>query len=318
MKIAVLDDYGRVALECADWTKLPPRCEIQVFNDTIKDLDALARRLEPFEVICAMRERTPFNKELIERLPNLRMILTTGMRNASIDLDAASRRGVIVCGTRSSGLATAELTMALLLAMARNLVDEVQSVRSGGWQVGLAQDFQDITLGLIGLGNLGGRVAECARVFNMKVIAWSQNLTEERARECGATLVSKDELLSRSDYVSIHTVLSERTRGLIGARELAMMKPDAALINTSRGPIVDTDALVEALKKGRPRAAALDVFDAEPLPADSPLRTMKNVIATPHIGYVTRQSYRLYYEETVEGLLAYLEGKPVRVLTADR
>ncbi len=314
MKIAVLDDYARVALKCADWTKLPADCEITVFDDTITDLDALVNRLAPFEIICAMRERTPFREDLISRLPNLRMILTTGMRNASIDVAAANRHGVTVCGTRSSNLATAELTMTLLLAMARNLVDEVESVRSGGWQVGLAQDFQDITLGLIGLGKLGARVAECAKVFGMNILAWSQNLTEERARECGATLVSKEELLARSDYVSVHVVLSDRTRGLIGEKELALMKPDAALINTSRGPIVDVDALIAALKKGRPRAAALDVYEVEPLPADSPLRTMKNVIATPHIGYVTRDSYKVYYEETVEGILAFLNGNPVRVL----
>jgi phosphoglycerate dehydrogenase-like enzyme len=314
MKIAILDDYQHVALASADWTKLPAECEITVFDDTITDEDALVERLRPFQIICAMRERTPIMAPLIARLPELRLIVTTGMRNPSIDIAAANARGVLVCGTRSSGPATAELTMAMLLAVSRNLVQEVESVRSGGWQVGVARGLSGRTLGLVGLGKLGSRVAECAGVFGVDLIAWSQNLTEEKAAAAGARLVTKDELFARSDYVSIHVVLSERTRGLVGERELSLMKPGAALINTSRGPIVDTGALIAALQRGRPGVAALDVYDTEPLAPDSPLRTMPNVIPTPHIGYVTQEAYEIYFNETVEDIIAFLNDEPVRVL----
>jgi phosphoglycerate dehydrogenase-like enzyme len=312
MKIAVLDDYQRVALQFGDWKSLTPECEVTVFDDHFTDVDRVAERLQPFDIVCAMRERTPLTASLIARLPNLKLIVTTGMRNASIDVKAARERGVLVCGTASSGPATADLTLALLLALSRNLIQEVESLRSGGWQVGVGRSLDGATLGIVGLGRLGSRVAKLVSPFKMEVLAWSQNLTPEQAEAAGARLVTKEELLRRSDYITLHLILSDRTRRLIGAAELALMKPSAALINTSRAPIVDTDALIAALKEGRIAAAALDVFDTEPLPADHPLRTMPNVIATPHIGYVTREAYEVFYRETVEDILAYLKGSPIR------
>jgi phosphoglycerate dehydrogenase-like enzyme len=316
LKIAVLDDYQRVARSFGNWERLPATCTVAMFHDHVADETALAERLNPFEIVCVMRERTPITRSLLDRLPNLRLIVTTGMRNASLDVAAAHERGVVVCGTRSSGTATAELAMALLLALSRNLIQNVESVRAGGWQTGMGQSLSQSTVGILGLGQLGSRLAELVRPFGTRILAWSQNLTPDRAEAAGARLVGKDELFAESDFLSLHVVLSERTRGLVGARELALMKPTAAIINTSRGPIVDEAALIGALQRGRPAYAALDVFDQEPLPADSPLRDMKNVIATPHIGYVTDEAYEVYFRETVEDVLAFLEGKPVRVLGA--
>lgn len=314
MKIAVLDDYQRVSQDYADWSQLPDSCDVEIFDDHIAEEKALVERLAPFEIICAMRERTPLTRSLIAKLPNLRLIVTTGMRNASIDVKAAMDKGIVVSGTQSSGPATADLTMTLLLALSRNLIQEVASVRSGGWQVGVGRSLTGSTLGIVGLGKLGTRVAHLVRPFDMELLAWSQNLTEERAREVGARLVSKEDLFRQSDFVTLHVLLSERTRGLVGAQELGLMKHTAALINTSRGPIVDEAALIAALRSGRPAAAALDVYDREPLPTDSPLRSLKNLIATPHIGYVTHEAYDVFYKETVEDILAYLKGAPIRVV----
>jgi len=314
MKIAILDDYQNVAREFADWSRLPDGAEPAFFHDTIKDMDALVARLEPFEVIGAMRERTPFPRALFERLPNLRLLVTTGMRNLSIDMVAARDHDVLVCGTGSVAHGTAELAFALILALARNLTVENRSVKEGGWQLGIGRDLNGATLGIIGLGRLGRQVAGMGRAFGMEIVAWSQNLTAERAEEAGAALVSKEELLRRADFVTIHQLLSDRTRGLIDAEALACMRAHAYLVNTSRAPIVDTEALVAALKEKRIAGAALDVYDIEPLPADDPLRGIDNLLLTPHIGYVTRRTYEKFYGEMLEDILAWRDGAPVRVI----
>jgi phosphoglycerate dehydrogenase-like enzyme len=315
VKIAILDDYQDVAREVADWGALAGGATVTFFHDTLADEDALVARLAPFAIIGAMRERTPFPDSVLARLPNLRLIVTTGMKNAAIDVAAANRRGVTVCGTGSSAHSTAELAFALVLVLARDLVAQAASMRAGGWQVGLGHDVHGKTLGLIGLGRLGGAVARMAQAFGMTVIAWSENLTDARCAELGAERVSKDELLARADFTSIHLRLSDRTRGLIGAAELARMRPTASLINTSRAPIVDTHALVAALLAGTLRSAALDVYDIEPLPADSPLRGVPNLLLTPHVGYVTRETYEIFYPQMVEAIAAFLAGKPVRIIS---
>lgn len=312
--IAILDDYQNVALEMADWSRLQANPRITVFNQPFADEDAVARALAGSDVVCLMRERTPFPASLIERLPNLRLIVTSGNRNAAIDIAAAKKRGVLVCGTDSPAYATAELAMGLMLSLARNIHTEFANVRAGGWQTTLGRDLRGSTLGLIGLGRLGGRVALYARAFEMKVIAWSENLTQQRCDEVGAEKVDKDDLLRRADIVSIHTRLSNRTRGLIGAREFRLMKPTAYLINTSRGAIVDEAALIEALQQGRIAGAALDVYDREPLPADHPLRSIPRVLLTPHLGYVTEQTYRVFYGGMVDAIEGWLAGKPVGVI----
>lgn len=317
MRIAILDDYQDAARRFADWSRLPAECRVTVFRDTLTDPAALAERLAPFEVICAMRERTPLTAELFAALPALRLVVTTGKRNDAIDVTAAAARGVTVCGTNSPGHATAELTLALILAQARRLLPENRSVRAGGWQVGIGRDLRGATLGIIGLGRLGAQVAAYAKPFGMKIVAWSENLTDARCAEVGGvTRVSKEELLSTADFVTIHQRLSPRTRGLIGADELALMKPDAYLVNTSRGPIVDWRALLDALAAGRPAGAALDVYDTEPLPADHPLRAEGRLLLTPHIGYVTQETYRVFYGETVDAILAWLQGEPIAVIPA--
>jgi phosphoglycerate dehydrogenase-like enzyme len=314
MKIALLDDYQGVALDSADWSGLQQQAEIVVFRDTITDLDALVERLKSFEIIGIMRERTPFPKALLERLPKLKLLVTTGHRNASIDVAAARARGVTVCGTPSSAHAAAELTWALLMAAARRIDLENRSFRDGGWQIGLGRDLNGATLGIIGLGRLGGLVAGYGRAFDMKVIAWSQNLTAERAAECGAEAVDKETLFRTADFITIHQRLSDRTQGLVNAGMLALMKPDAWVVNTSRGPIIDRVALVAALKARHIGGAALDVFDDEPLPADDELRRLDNVVATPHIGYVTRENFRGFYRTTVANIAAFLAGKPENVI----
>jgi len=314
VKIAILDDYQNVARDFADWSRLPDEVEPTFFHDTIKDMEALVARLEPFEVIGAMRERTPFPRALIERLPNLRLLITSGMRNQSIDLAAARDNDVLVCGTGGVAHGTAELAFGLILALARNLTVENRSVRDGGWQVGVGRDLNGSTLGVIGLGRLGSQVAAMGRAFGMEILAWSQNLTQERAAEAGATLVSKEDLLRRADFVTIHQLLSDRSRGLIDAAAIACMRPTSYLVNTSRAPIVDTVALVAALTEKRIAGAALDVYDIEPLPADDPLRKIDNLLLTPHIGYVTRRTYEVFYGEMLEDILAWLNGEPVRVI----
>jgi phosphoglycerate dehydrogenase-like enzyme len=308
-KIAVLDDYQGVALKMADWSAVTARAHVDVFSDHLDDADAVVERLLPYHIVCVMRERTPLRAELIERLPNLKLIASTGPRNASIDLKAAAARGISVVHTGYFGSPTVELAWALILAGARHIVAEAAAVRSGGWQHSIGDDLSGKTLGIIGLGNLGSQVAKIGLAFGMSVIAWSQNLTAEKCAAAGATLVSKEELLRQADIVSVHLVLSERTRGLIGAGELALMKRSARLVNTSRGPIVVEAALIAALKAGQIAGAAIDVYDVEPLPVDHPYRNLDNLLATPHIGYVSRGLYERFYRDTVSNIIAWLDAK---------
>ncbi len=314
-KVAVLDDYQEVALEMANWDSLPEGVTVDVFQDHLVAEDDVVVRLAPYEIVVAMRERTPFQRSLLERLPNLRLLVTTGMRNASIDIAAAADNGVTVCGTDGVPYPTAELTWGLILALLRKIPTEDRATREGSWQVSVGEGLHGKTLGVIGLGRLGSQVAAVGVAFGMNVIAWSQNLTAERAREFGATLVTKQELLETSDIVTIHVVLSGRTRGLLGAEDLSSMKPSAYLVNTSRGPIVDESALIDALTSGTIAGAGLDVFDIEPLPLDHPLRSIPNTVLTPHLGYVTDETYRVFYGDAVENIRAYLDGSPVRVIS---
>ncbi len=314
VRVAVLDDYQDVARKMTDWSVLPADVEVAVFRDHLTDQAAVARRLKDFDIVMAMRERTPFPRTLLEQLPRLRLLTTTGMRNAAIDMQAAADCHVLVCGTGGVLYPTAELTWGLILSLLRHIPDEDQATRAGRWQVSMGLGLHGKTLGLMGLGRLGSEVARVGNAFQMDVIAWSQNLTAERAAERGATLVSKDELLARADILSIHLVLSARSRGLIGHQELNRMKPTAYLINTSRGPIVDEAALTAALRDGTIAGAGLDVFDEEPLPLDHPLRRTANTVITPHIGYVTQETYTVFFAETVENIRAFLQGAPVRVL----
>ena len=313
-RVAILDDYQGVARRMADWPSLPAGTDVVVFADHLSGTDAVAKRLADFEAVVAMRERTPFPRALLERLPRLRLLVTTGMRNASIDVAAAIERGIVVCGTAGLPYPTAELTWALILGLVRRIPAEDRATRDGRWQVSCGLGLNGKTLGVIGLGGLGSRVAKIGRAFEMDVIAWSQNLTAARAAEVGATLVTKDDLLARSDVVSIHLVLGERSRGLIGARELAAMKRTAYLVNTSRGPIVDEAALVAGLRQGTIAGAGLDVYDEEPLPLDHPLRHLPNTVITPHLGYVTEEGYRIFYGHALEDVKGWLAGQPVRVL----
>jgi phosphoglycerate dehydrogenase-like enzyme len=307
MKVAILDDYQNVALELADWSSVARRAEITVFNDHVADPDAVVERLLPFDVICVMRERTPLRREVIERLPRLKLIASTGSRNASIDMAAAEEHGIRVTATGYRSTPTIEMAWALILASSRHIVRESNSVRDGGWQTSIGRELDGKVLGVLGLGNIGGPVARIGLAFGMKVIAWSQNLTLEVAEAAGATFVTKDELFRQADVVTIHLILSKRTRGLVGAVELALMKPASWLINTSRGPIVDEGALIRALTSRAIAGAALDVFDAEPLPADHPFRTLDNVLATPHIGYVAEDLYRTFYDDAAISIAAWLD-----------
>jgi len=313
-RVAILDDYQGVARRMADWTSLPAGTELVIFADHLNDAGAVAARLADFDAVVAMRERTAFPRALLEKLPRLRLLVTTGMRNASIDVGAAVERGVIVCGTAGLPYPTAELTWGLILALVRRIPTEDRATREGRWQVSGGLGLNGKTLGVIGLGGLGSRVAKVGRAFEMDVIAWSQNLTAARAAEVGATLVAKDDLLARADVVSIHLVLGDRTRRLIGARELSRMKRTAYLVNTSRGPIVDEAALIAAVRQGTIAGAGLDVYDEEPLPLDHPLRNLPNTVITPHLGYVTEEGYRIFYGQALEDVKAWLAGKPVREL----
>jgi phosphoglycerate dehydrogenase-like enzyme len=317
VRIALLDDYQGVALAMGGWSGIGPGVEAQAFSDHLKEEAAVAARLAPFDVAVAMRERTPFPASLLDRLPRLRLLITTGMANASIDLDAATRHGVVVSGTRSLRYPPAELTWALILALVRRVPQEHHGVQSGRWQTSLGVGLQGKTLGVLGLGSLGSQVAAVGRAFGMRVIAWSQHLTPERAAECGVALVSKEELLAQSDVLTVHLRLGPRTAGLIGARELRSMKPTAYLVNTSRGPIFDERALADALTRRAIAGAALDVFDEEPLPKDHPFRRLDNVVVTPHLGYVTEENYQIYYEDAREAVQAFLAGAPVRVLNPE-
>lgn len=315
VRIAVLDDYQNVALKMADWSQVSAQAAVVVFDDHLADSGAVAERLRGFEIVCAMRERTPFPRALIETLSDLKLLITTGPRNASIDVGAANEHGITVCHTASHPTGTPELTWALILALARHVPLESTNVREGRWQTTIGTDLAGKTLGIMGLGRLGSRVAQVAAAFGMTIIAWSQNLTDDRAAECGAMRVGKEELLAQSDFVTVHLVLSDRTQGLIGPNELRRMKPSACLINTSRGPIVEEAALIQAIGQGIIAGAGLDVYDTEPLPSDHPYRTLPNVILTPHIGYVTEDSYRMFFGGIVENLEAWLAGQPIRILS---
>ena len=306
-KIAVLDDYQGVALDLADWSALNGRADVTVFHDHLSDPAAVIARLQPFDVVCVMRERTPLPRAILTALPRLRLIVSTGGRNASIDLDAVREQGISVCNTGGGGNGTVELTWALIHAAMRQLPAETASIRAGGWQVAVGGDLIGKTLGIVGLGRIGSGVARVARAFEMDVVAWSPNLTQEKADAAGVRLVSKAELFRTADIVTIHMVLSDRTRDLISAADLALMKPTSWLVNTSRGPLVDEAALIEALQQRRLAGAALDVFNIEPLPADHPMRTLPNVVATGHIGFVTEASYRVFYRDTVQCIVNWLD-----------
>ena len=317
-RVAVLDDWQGVAKSSADWSRLTERAEVVFFEEPFKDADSIAKALADIEIVIAMRERTRFPKELIERLPKLRMIALTGGRTWTMDFDALNARSIVVShtgGTHSTA-ATAELALGLLLSAARHIPRADASVRKGRFQGGVpvGQVLEGKTLGVIGLGKIGSKMARYGQALDMRVLAWSQNMTEEKAAAAGAKRVDKAVLLSESDAISLHLVLSDRTRGIIGAQDLARMKPDAILVNTSRGPLVDEAALVEKLENGN-LIAALDVYAQEPLPADHPLRSQPNAILTPHLGYCTREVYSQFYGDSIENVLAFLDGKPIRVLT---
>src|SRR5215471_21218427 len=309
IRIAVLDDYQNVALKMADWSALATRAEIAVFNDHIDDPDALVERLTPFDIVCVMRERTPLRREVLQRLPRLKLIASTGARNASIDTSAAKELGIAVTDTGYKSTPTIELTWALILASVRFIARENEAVRDGSWQTSIGEELSGKTLGVLGVGRIGGQVARIGVAFGMNVIAWSQNLTPEIAEAAGAKLVSKDELFRKADILTIHLVLSARTKGLVGAAELALMKPTARLINTSRGPIVDEPSLIKALRSHAIAGAAIDVFHQEPLPPQHPFRSMDNVLATPHIGYVTDSLYRTFYGDVVKSITTWLDLK---------
>jgi phosphoglycerate dehydrogenase-like enzyme len=316
VRCAILDDYQNVALKVADWTKVKDRADIKVFSEHLGGSDNVIAALQGFEIIVAMRERTGFPKKVIDALPALKLLITTGMRNASIDTEAAKARGVTVCGTGTFGNPTSGVAIGLMLELTRRIGYENARLHAGApWQTTIGLDLEGMTLGILGLGKLGTRTANIAKAFGMKVIAWSQNLTPEKCREAGAEYATKDELFRQSDFITIHVVLSTRTRGLIGTAELGSMKPTAFLVNTSRGPIVDEAALVAALRGGKIAGAGLDVFDVEPLPLDHPFRKMDNVVITPHLGYVSKQNYRRYFADAVEDICGFLDGKPVRVLS---
>lgn len=313
-KVAILDDYQGVARDLADWSPVAARCDIQTFREYIADPDRLVKALQPFTVLVPMRERTPLPRAVLEKLPNLKLIVTFGMRNAAIDVAAASERGITVTGTKTSPHGTAELTWALILALSRGIVDGDRSMRQGGWQTGIAIELAGRTLGVLGLGRLGAKVAQVGKALGMNVIAWSPNLTAERCAAAGVTLATKEELFRRSDVVTIHMILSERSRGLVGAPEFGQMKPTAYLVNTSRGPLVDRQALVAALTNKRIAGAGLDVYDVEPVDGDDPLRRLANTVLSPHMGFVTVENYRAGYGEAVENIVAWLDDKPIRVI----
>lgn len=307
VKIAILDDYQQVALQMADWSAVQQKAELTVFSDNIKDAGALVERLLPFEIICVMRERTPLNREILTRLPNLRLIVSTGLRNSSIDGKAAGELGIEVANTGYHFTSAPELTWALLLALARHIPEENAAFRAGGWQQTVGADLSGKTLGIVGLGNIGATIARYARAFDMSVIAWSENLTAEKAGQADAQLVSKETLFREADFITIHLVLSHRSRHTVTARELGWMKPTAYIINTSRGPLVDETALLAVLNNRKIAGAALDVFDQEPLPADHPFRSLDNLLCTSHIGYVTADTYRIFYRDTLKAILQWLK-----------
>jgi phosphoglycerate dehydrogenase-like enzyme len=328
MRVAILDDYQQVSLASTDWSAVRSLAQIDVFAQHIARTEALVSALEPYDVVVAMRERTPFDADRLARLPRLRLLVTTGMGNSAIDLEAATARGITVCGTEGIGSATAELTWGLILALLRHIPEEDRRLKqagraggaalglSGGWQQTVGTGLDGKRLGVVGLGKQGRRVAEIGRAFGMKVSAWSQNLDHDEAKKAHAKPVSKEELFSSADVVTLHYKLGPRSTGLVGAAELALMKPSSYLINTSRGPLVDSAALLAALRSGAIAGAALDVYDVEPLPLGDPLRSAPNVVLTPHLGYVTAETYQVFYGDAAEDIVAFAKGSPVRVLTA--
>jgi phosphoglycerate dehydrogenase-like enzyme len=315
LRCAILDDYQNVALDLADWGVLADRIDITVFDTPFTSVEQTAAALQGFAIICAMRERTPFPKALFDALPGLKLLITSGARNAAIDLDAAKAHDVVVCGTAMVGNPTTGIAIGLMLELTRKVGFENARMKAGqAWQITVGEDVGGKTLGVIGLGKLGSQVAAVGRALGMKTIAWSSNLTAEACEKAGATYASKDELFATADIISIHVVLSERSRGLVSREDLARMKPTAYLINTARGPIVDEAALLEALQQKRIAGAGLDTYSHEPLPLDSPLRKLDNVVITPHLGYVTAENYRRIFSDTIEGIEAWLNGAPVRLL----
>ncbi|ROM48594.1 hydroxyacid dehydrogenase [Pseudomonas canadensis] len=314
VQIAVIDDWQSVASGVVDWSVLEGVGQVHFLHDYPADTAAMIERLRGFEVICVMRERSTFDKTLLQGLPKLKLLVTGGLRNAAIDIPAAKALGITVCGTDSYKHAAPELTWALIMASTRNLLAEANSLRAGHWQIGLGGDLHGKTLGILGLGSIGQKVARFAQAFGMRVIAWSENLTPERAAESGVTWVSKQALFEQADILTVHLVLSDRSRGLVDAEALSWMKPSARLVNTARGPIVDESALVQALENGRLAGAALDVYAEEPLPVDHPFRRLPNVLATPHVGYVSEQNYRQFYAQMIEDIHAWASGVPIRVL----
>jgi phosphoglycerate dehydrogenase-like enzyme len=314
-RCAILDDYQNVALKVTDWSKVAGDLDIKVFSDHLGGPDNVAKALQGFEIIVAMRERTGFPRAVIEKLPDLKLLITTGMRNASIDGAAAKERGVVVCGTPAVGNPTSGIAIGLMLELTRRIGYENARMKAGvPWQSTIGVDLDGLTLGVLGLGKLGIRTARIAKAFGMKVIAWSQNLTPEKCKEAGVDYVSKEDLFRQADFITIHVVLSQRSRGIVGAKEFGLMKPSAYIINTSRGPIIDEAAMLTALREKKIAGAGLDVFDIEPLPTDHPLRKLDNVVLTPHLGYVSVQNYQAYFAGVVDDIRGFLDGKPVRVM----
>jgi phosphoglycerate dehydrogenase-like enzyme len=317
VRAAILDDYQNVAMGFADWSPIAKDVEIKVFNKPFGSQDEAIKALQGFAVVVGMRERTPFPRKVVEALPDLKLLITTGARNNSFDIKACAERGITVCGTGAAGSPTTGIAFGLMLELTRRIGFENARLKAGApWQTTIGRDLEGLTLGILGLGKLGQRSAGVGKAFGMKTIAWSQNLTEEKAKSSGVDYVSKDDLFCNADFVTIHLVLSDRSRGLVGAKELGLMKKSAYLINTSRGPIVDEKALIAVLQSKSIAGAGLDVFDTEPLPLDHPFRKMDNVVITPHLGYVSEQNYRKYFPDIVEDIRAWLDGKPVRVIEA--
>jgi D-3-phosphoglycerate dehydrogenase len=315
-RCAILDDYQNIALSMADWSKVKDNLDITVFNEHLGGPDNMVKTLQGFQIVSAMRERTGFSRTVLEKLPDLKLLITTGMRNASIDVAAANERGITVCGTGSFGSPTSGIAIGLMLELTRHIGYENARMKAGEtWQTTIGPELEGATLGILGLGKLGTRTAMIGKAFGMKVIAWSTNLTPEKCKEAGVDYVSKEDLFRQSDFITIHVVLSQRSRGLVGIKELGLMKPTAYLINTSRGPIVDEAALLGALRETKIAGAGLDVFDVEPLPKDHALRKMDNVVLTPHLGYVALKNYRNYFAGVVEDIRGFIDAKPVRVIT---
>jgi len=317
LKFAILDDYQQAAEQMVDWSELPDQVELQVFTDHLADESKLAERLRDFQIIMGMRERTPFPRSLLLQLPELRLLITTGDHNAAFDLEAATELGIVVGGTGTAGEGPTELTWGLILGLLRNLPQEDRRTRQGSWGTTVGAGIKGRTLGLLGLGHIGARMARVGQALDMNILAWSQNLSAERAAECGATLVDKEGLLRDSDILSIHVRLGDRTRGLIGAGELDLMKPSAYLVNTSRGQIIEEKALIDALERGAIAGAALDTYDVEPLPPEHPFLRLPNMVLSPHLGYVIQENYQVYFTGVLESIQAFSKGRPVRVLNPE-